>query len=187
MRLLTYSLTLSLDGYVMDSDGGIDWAAPDAEVFRYATDEVREVDVHLLGRKLYEAMLYWEDPDHTSSFDDAEHEFAALWNRLPKVVFSSTLSEVKGNARLAVGSLVEEIERLKGEPGDGVIAIGGADLATQAADLGLIDEYRVRVCPVLIGGGTPYFPHDGTKTNLELIGMRTFPSQVIALRYRVKR
>ncbi len=128
MRSVTYSIGVSLDGYIVGPDGGFDWTVPDGEVFRSFIDELREVSVHLMGRRLYETMLYWED-DHNPSLDDAEREWAALWNPLPKVVFSRTLSAVEGNARLATGGLAEEIERLRAEPGDGDIAIGGATLA----------------------------------------------------------
>ncbi|MCK0173330.1 MULTISPECIES: dihydrofolate reductase family protein [Mycobacteriaceae] len=187
MRSVTYSLTVSLDGYTAGPDGGFDWGTPDPEVFRLATDEVRGVGVHLMGRRLYETMLYWEDAADGPALDDAEREFADLWNALPKVVFSSTLTAVRGNARLAAGGVAEEIERCRAEPDDGDIAIGGPDLATQAAALGLIDEYRIRVCPVLLGGGTPFFDHHERRVNLDLVETRAFDSGVVYLRYRVRR
>lgn len=192
MRKVTYSLTTSLDGYIVDPDGGFDFAPPDEEVFRFATDEVRALDYHLLGRRLYETMLFWEDaewrtPDRDRSQDAAMLDFAGVWNPLPKVVFSTTLSEVRGNARPASGGLAEEVERLRAEPGEGDIAIGGATLAAEAAALDLIDEYRVRVCPVLVGGGTPYFAHQARRVNLELLETRTFASGVVFLHHRVVR
>ena len=119
MRSVTYSMGVSLDGYIVGPDGGFDWTAPDEEVFRFVTDEIREVGVHLLGRRLYETMLYWETADQDPSLDDPMLEWAAIWKPLPKVVFSTTLSAVQGNARLASGGLAEEIERLRAEPGDG--------------------------------------------------------------------
>jgi dihydrofolate reductase len=103
------------------------------------------------------------------------------------VVFSRTLSAVRGNARLATGSLAEEIARLRAEPGQGEIAIGGAALAAEAAELGLIDEYRARVYPVLVGGGIPYFPRGERRVDLELVETRTFSSNVVYLHYRVAR
>ncbi|HEV7769892.1 MAG TPA: dihydrofolate reductase family protein [Solirubrobacterales bacterium] len=187
MRSVTYSLGVSLDGYIVGPDGDFDWTVPDEEVFRFATDQVREVGVHVLGRRLYETMLYWETAEQEPSLDDAELEFAALWRRLPKVVFSRTLSAVRGNARLASGGLVEEIERLRAAPGEGDIAIGGATLAAEAAALGLIDEYRPRVYPVLVGGGIPYFPQRERRVDLELVETRTFHSRVVYLRCRVAR
>jgi dihydrofolate reductase len=134
-------MAMSLDGYIVGPDGSFDWTPPDEELFRLATDEVGGVGVHLLGRRLYETMLYWETADQNPSLDFSTLEFAAIWRSLPKVVFSTTLSAVQGNARLASGSLAEEIERLRAESGEGDIAIGGATLAADAAALGLIDEY----------------------------------------------
>jgi dihydrofolate reductase len=187
MRSVTCSMGVSLDGYIVGPDGGFDWSAPDEEVFRFATDEVRELGVHLLGRRLYEAMLYWETADQNPSLGFSTLEFAAIWKSLPKVVFSTTLSAVQGNARLASGGLAEEIERLRAEPGEGDIAIGGATLAAEAAALGLIDEYRARVHPVLVGGGIPFFPQRERRVDLELVETRTFSSGVVYLRHRVAR
>jgi dihydrofolate reductase len=187
MRSVTYSMSVSLDGYVVGPDGSPDWTEPDEEVFRLATDEVREVGVHLLGRRLYETMLYWETADQNPSLDYSTREFAAIWKALPKVVFSTTLSEVQGNARLASGGLTQEIERLRAEAGEGDIAIGGATLAAEAAALGLIDEYRARVYPVLLGGGIPFFARRERRVDLDLIETRTFSSRVVYLRYRVAR
>ncbi len=187
MRSVTYSMGVSLDGYIVGPDGQFDWTAPDEEVFRFVTDEIREVGVHLLGRRLYETMLYWETADQDPSLDDSMLEWAALWKPLPKVVFSTTLSAVQGNARLASGGLDEEIERLRADPGAGNIAIGGAGLAAEVAELGLIDEYRARVYPVLVGGGIPFFPQAERRVDLELVETRTFGSRVVYLRYRVAR
>ncbi|CAM5744900.1 hypothetical protein STAFG_8126 [Streptomyces afghaniensis 772] len=187
MRSVTYSMGVSLDGYIVGPDGGFDWTEPDPDVFRFWIDEIRDVGVHLLGRRLYETMLYWETADQDPSLGDAELEWAALWNPLPKVVFSTTLSEVQGHARLASGGVAEEIERLRAEPGEGDIAIGGATLAAEAADLGLIDEYRAVVHPVLVGGGVPFFPRHERRVDLELVETRTFSSGVVYLRHRVAR
>src|SRR5580704_3640204 len=187
MRSLTYSMGVSLDGYIAGPHGEFDWTEPDEEVFRFVTDEIREVGVHLLGRRLYETMLYWETADQDPLLDDALREWAALWKPLPKVVFSTTLSALQGNARLASGGLAEEIARLRAEPGEGEIAIGGAALAAEAAALGLIDEYRARVYPVLVGGGIPFFPQRGRRVDLELVETRTFSSKVVYLHYRVAR
>ncbi|MGA6168278.1 dihydrofolate reductase family protein [Amycolatopsis magusensis] len=186
MRSVTYSMAVSLDGYFVGPDGGFNWTTPSDEVFRHSIEEIKEVGVHLLGRRLYETMLYWETADQ-DTFDDLRREWASLWNPLPKVVFSSTLSSVQGQARLASGSLAEEIERLRAEPGEGSIALGGATLATEAAALDLIDEYLVRVCPVLLGGGRPFFPQGERRVDLELVGTRTFESGVVHLRHRVLR
>ena len=103
------------------------------------------------------------------------------------MVFSTTLSAVQGNARLASGGLAEEIARLRAEPGEGDIAIGGATLAAEAAELGLIDEYQAMVHPVLVGGGIPFFPHRDRRVDLELVETRTFSSRFVYLRYHVVR
>ncbi len=103
------------------------------------------------------------------------------------MVVSTTLSAVQGNARLASGGFAEEIARLRAEPGEGDIAIGGATLAAEAAALDLIDEYRARVYPVLVGGGIPFFPRRERRVDLELVESRTFSSSVVSLRYRVAR
>ncbi|GAB3606540.1 dihydrofolate reductase family protein [Conyzicola nivalis] len=187
MRRVTYTMGVSLDGYVAGADGSLDWGTFDEELSRIVVDEIREVGVHLMGRRLYESMLVWETADQDPSLDEAMREWSGIWKPLPKVVFSRTLTGVEGNARLATRSLAEEIERLKAEPGGGTIAIGGATLAAEAAELGLIDEYTMRVSPVLIGGGIPYFSHDKRRTDLELVANRTLDSGLVYLRYRVPR
>ena len=185
MRSVTYSMGVSLDGYVVGPDGTFDWTQPDEEVFRFVTDEIRVVGVQLMGRRLYETMLYWETADQDPSLDDAMHEWAAIWKPLPKVVFSRTLSAVQGHARLASGGLAEEIARLRAELAEGEIAIGGATLAAEAAALDLIDEYRPRVYPVLVGGGLSFFPQGERRVDLELVESQTFSSGVVNLCYRV--
>lgn len=188
MRKVTYSMGMTLDGYTTGPDGGIEWSSPSPELFRSSIEEVRGVDVHLLGRNLYEAMLYWEDPEAERGFGEDEREWAELWKALPKVVFSTTLTSVEGsNHRLATGGLADEIERLRAEPGDGDIAIGGATLAAEAFRAGLVDEYRIRIHPVLVGGGTPFFPPVDHEVQLELVETRTFPGGVVYLHHRVVR
>lgn len=187
MRRVTYSMGMSLDGYVVGPDGSFDWSVPDDEVFAHHLDQLREVGVHLLGRRLYETMLYWEPSRHDPSWSAPEREWAALWRQLPKVVFSRTLTEVEGNARLASAGLADEVARLRGEDNVGDIAIGGAELAHEAAALGLIDEYRPTVHPVLLGGGVPYFAQEQRMVELELVQTRTFACGVVYLRHRVAR
>jgi dihydrofolate reductase len=187
MRRVTYAMSMSLDGYIVGPDGGFDWGAPDAEVFQFWIDETRELGAHLMGRRLYETMLYWETADQDPSLGAAEREWTALWNALPKVVFSTSLRTVQGNARLATGGLAEEIQRLRAEPAEGDIAIGGATLAAEASDLGLIDEYHAMVYPVLVGGGIPFFPQHERHVDLELMETRTFGGRVVSMRYQVRR
>ena len=185
LRSVTYSMSSSLDGYIVGPDGTFDWGMP-PEVFRFWIDEIRGVGVHLMGRRLYETMLYWETADQDPSLGDAELEWASLWKPLPKVVFSNTLSAVQGSAawrRAAWGGN----RAVAGRAGEGEIAIGGATLAAQVAALGLIDEYRVMVYPVLVGGGIPFFARNERRVDLELVETRTFNSRVVYLRYRVAR
>lgn len=187
MGNVIYSLNHSLDGYAIGPDGGLDWGAPDAELFRAALDEVRAVDVHLLGRRLYEAMSYWHDPAHEADFGEDEREFARVWRELPKLVFSTTLTEVTdSNTTLAAGSLFDELTRLRDDPAVGDIAIGGPRLAASVAAAGLLDEYRPRVHPVILGGGTPFYAPVADVTRLDLISSRVFGSGVVASRYRVR-
>lgn len=132
-------------------------------------------------------MLYWENAEQDPELSPSRREFARLWNALPKVVFSRSLTSVGSNARLATEDLNQELARLRAEPGTGTIAIGGADLAHQAADLDLIDEYLVRIYPVLVGGGVPFFAQSERRVQLELVESQTFASRIVYLRYRVVR
>ncbi len=183
MRKLIYSIGVSLDGFIAGPDGDFAWSAPDEELLRFHNDQTRELGAHLLGRRLYELMVYWETAHEQPSISESELEFARLWQELPKIVFSDTLDEVEGNARLATDGVAEEIAKLKEQPGQD-LAIGGAGLASTAMKLDLIDEYGLFVSPVIVGGGTPYFPSVNERIDLELVETRTFASRVVYLRYR---
>jgi len=182
-RRLIYSLAVSLDGYVAGPAGEIDWAAPDEQLHRFHNEQMRAIDVQLCGRRLYETMLYWETPSDDEAPGGPEHEFAEIWQSVPKLVFSSTLARVQGNATLAGEELADEIVRLRRQPGGGDLALGGAELAASAIERDLVDEYRPFVNPVVLGGGTPYLP-PGVRLDLELLETRTFGSRVVYLRYR---
>jgi dihydrofolate reductase len=183
MRKLIYSMGVSLDGFVAGPGGEIDWNAPDQELHRFHNEQTRELGAHFCGRKLYEVMLFWETAEENPSLGPAEREFAGIWRELPKVVFSKTLEQVEGNARLATGEIAEEVAKLKQRPGKD-LTVGGAGLAAAFIELGLVDEYRLFVSPVLLGDGTPFFPALAEKIDLELIETRTFGSRVVYLRYR---
>ena len=183
MSKLIYSMTVSLDGFIAGPDGEIDWSAPDEELHRFHNQRVREVGVQLCGRRLYEEMLYWETADQNPSATEYVLEFARIWKDLPKIVFSRTLETVEGNARLASGGVAEEVGRLKEEPGKD-LAVGGAGLASTCIELGLVDEYQLFVSPVVLGGGTPFFPPLEERIELELVETRTFGSRIVYLRYR---
>src|SRR3954449_13379288 len=146
---------VSLDGFIADADGDFDWSVPDEELHRFHNEQVREVGMHLLGRRLYETMVYWETADQDPSISDYALEFARIWQALPKVVFSSTLEEVEGNTRRVRGDAVEEVARLKQEPGEGDIAVGGAGLAASLIEAGLVDGVRPPGPPPGRRGGRP--------------------------------
>ena len=187
-RRVTYSMGMSLDGYAAGPDGEFGWTEPGDEVFRFVTDLQRSVGVEIMGRRLYETMLYWETAEQEPGLSPEILEWARLWKPLPKLVFSNSLTAVQGNARLATAGLAEEIAALRREEsGHGDIAIGGPTLALEAARLDLIDEYQIRVYPVLVGGGLQFFAHEQRRVDLDLIETRTFDGGVLFLRYRVRR
>jgi len=182
-RPLIYSMGVSLDGYIAGPRGEIGWAAPDAELHRFHNEQARELDLHLLGRGLYEVMTYWETAEERDpSAPEHELEFARIWKRLPKLVFSKSLDAVEGNTRLSRSDPVQEVRALKEQDG-GPIAVGGAALAASLSAQGVIDEYRLFVSPVVLGGGKPFFAGD-TQIDLELVETRTFGSPAVYLRYR---
>ena len=175
MRNLIYSMSVSLDGYINGPDGSFDWSAPDEELHRFHNERVLAQSAQLLGRRLYETMVYWERED--DSRDAVAREFAEIWRALPKIVFSTTLQSVEGNTRLATGSVADELARL-----DGDVGVGGAGLAASCIDL--IDDFRPFVNPVIVGGGTPFLPPRDDRIDLELVESRPFGSRVTYLRYR---
>jgi dihydrofolate reductase len=179
--MLIYSMSVSVDGFIADRDGAFEWAAPDEELFRFHIAEVRELGGCLLGRRLYETMLVWET-DPSLREDELGAAFADVWCAIPKVVFSRTLERVQGNARLAEASLADEIAGAL-DATDKAVEIGGADLAAQAIELGLVDELRMFRNPVVVGGGTPFLPPVTEDVPLDLIETRTFGSRVIYERY----
>jgi dihydrofolate reductase len=181
-RKLIYSMGVSLDGYIAGPDGEIDWSAPDEELHRFHNQQTRELGGHFLGRRLYETMVYWETADRNPSATDYELEFARTWKDLPKIVVSQTLDKVEGNARLVRDGVADEVAKLKEQPGQD-LAVGGAGLASTCIRLGLVDEFRLFVSPVVLGGGTPYLPAVDEPIKLELLEMKTFPSRVVYVRY----
>jgi dihydrofolate reductase len=179
--MLIVSMGVSVDGFITDRDGGFDWGAPDEEQFRFHLEQVRELGVCLLGRNLYETMVVWET-DPSMRDDELQAAFADAWSAIPKVVFSHALDRVEGNARLAAGTVAEEVATaLAATEKD--VEIGGAGLAGQAVELGLVDEFRIFRYPVIVGGGTPLLPPVVDQIDLELIETRTFSSRVIFERY----
>ena len=178
--MLTYSMGVSVDGFIKDRDGSFDWTGPSEEQFRFHLEQTRELGRYLCGRRLYEAMLVWET-DASLRDTELNAAFADAWCALPKIVFSRTLESVQGNARLATASLAEEVAAAR-DATHKDISIGGADLAAQAIELGLIDELRIFRYPVVVGGGTPFLPPVTEDLRLNLLESRTF-GRVIYERY----
>jgi dihydrofolate reductase len=180
--MLIYSMGVSVDGFIADREGAFGWTVPSDELFRFHLAEVRELGGYLLGRRLYENMLVWET-DPSLRDNELGAAFADVWCALPKTVFSRTLDGVQGNARLAEESLAEEVAAAL-DATEKDVSIGGAGLAAQAFELGLVDELRMFRHPVVVGGGTPYLPPVTEDVRLDLIETRTFDSRVIYERYR---
>jgi dihydrofolate reductase len=180
--MLIYSMSVSVDGFIADREGAFGWSVPGEEQFRFHIAEVRELGGCLCGRRLYETMLPW-DTDPSLRDDEDGATFADVWCAIPKVVFSRTLDSVQGNARLAEGSVAEEVAAAL-DATDKDVSIGGAGLAAQAVELGLVDELRMFRNPIVVGGGTPFLPPVTEHVPLDLIETRTFASRVIFERYR---
>ena len=179
--MLIYSMSVSVDGFIADREGGFGWTAPDEELFRFHLAQVGELGGYLCGRRLYETMLVWET-DLSLRDDELGAAFAEVWCAIPKVVFSRTLGSVQGNARLAEASLAEEVAAALGAT-DKDVSIGGAGLAAAAVELGLVDELRMFRYPVVVGGGTPFLPPVTEEVRLDLVETKTFGSRVIYERY----
>jgi dihydrofolate reductase len=183
MGKLIYSMGISLDGYIAGPDGSFDWSVPSEELHRFHNERVRELGCHLLGRNLYETMVYWETAEQDPELGEVEREFAEIWKELPKVVFSTTLEEVEGNTRLVRDGIVEEVERLKADV-EGDIGVGGAGLAATLIEADLVDEIQPFIHPVIVGGGTPFLPDLEQTLDLELVETRPFGSQVVFMHCR---
>ena len=186
MRKLTYMMNVTLDGYIAAPGDDLGWGTPSVELHQWFNDRARELGVSLYGRKLWELMsAHWPTADQQPDATPVEVEFARIWQKTPKVVFSSTLDEVSGNARLVTGDAVAEISRLKAEDGP-AMEIGGAGLAGAAMRAGLIDEYQLVTHPVLVGGGTPFFSALDSWVNLRLVETRLFPDGVTLAHYETR-
>lgn len=179
--MLIYSMSTSVDGYINDRVGSFDWTPPSEEEFRLHLAEVRGLGFYLCGRRLYETMLPWED-DPSMRSNELFAEFADVWVALPKVVFSRAGCSVQGNARLAEASVAEEVESALAAT-DKVVSIGGAGLAAEAIGLGLVDEFHIFRRPIVVGGGTSFFPAVSPDIRLDLLETTTFASRVIYERY----
>jgi dihydrofolate reductase len=184
MGKVVYSMSVSLDGYIESISRSLDWCLIDEEFHTSANGETEKMDVFLYGRRMYQLMSsYWPTADEDETAEYYIKDFAKLWREKPKVVFSRTLDQVDWNSRLAGPDLAQEIAALKGQYA-GDLGVGGAEIAAALIHLDLIDEYRLYIHPVVLGGGTPFFPESGQPKKLRLVEERPFGSGVVYLRYQ---
>jgi len=173
MGRLIYSYNVSLDGFIETVDKSLDWASVDPEVHGYFNEQTRRLDASLYGRRLWELMsAHWPTAAQDPGISSYELEFAEAWNATPKIVFSRSLDHVDHGARLVRGDVGEELAKIRREF-DGELEVGGANLASQFIERGLVDEYRLMIHPVAIGGGTPFWPA-GQRLSVRETGSRTF-------------
>ena len=185
MARLIYVANTSLDGYIEDVSGRFDWTEPDETVFRFINDLIRSAGTYLYGRRLYETMLVWETDPNLANGSPYEHDFAEVWKSADKIVYSKTLEFARtGKTRIEPSFDPEAIRRLK-DTAEGDILIGGANLAAQAFQAGLIDEYQLFVVPIIVGGGKKSLP-DNVRLKLELLDERRFANGTVFLRYEIK-
>jgi dihydrofolate reductase len=185
MAKLIYMMNTSLDGYTQDEHGCFDWTAPkDEEVHTWIFAHVSSFRTCLYGRRVYETMVYWETAHTVPDQPEFVLDFARRWQAAEKIVYSKTLVEPR-SARTKIERAFDPdaVRRLKATA-ESDIAVAGPELAAQAIQAGLVDEFQMRVCPVVIGGGKRYFP-SGVRLDLELVEERRFRNGEIFLRYAV--
>lgn len=185
MSDLTYSMLLSLDGYVADDEGSFDWAVPDDEVHQFINDLERPVGTYLYGRRMYEVMAAWENVPEVAEQSAATRDFAAIWRAAEKVVYSRTLERVT-TARTRMERVFdpEAVDQLKSESAS-PLSVGGPELAGHVMRHGLLDQLHLFVSPVLVGGGTSAYP-PGVRLDLDLQDQRLFDNGMVYLRYLVR-
>jgi dihydrofolate reductase len=180
---LIYSMSVSLDGFVETPSRSLDWVLVDEELHAVFNDEARAMSAFLYGRRMYELMAgYWPSAETDPSASPAMLEFARIWKDKPKIVFSRTLERIDWNSRLVRDDAAAEVARLKAEPGFDM-DVGGPTTAAPLIRLGLVDEFRLFVHPVILGGGKPFFPALEDRIGLTLLETRRFDSGVVYLRY----
>ncbi len=185
MAKLIYSAITSLDGYVADEDGNFDWAEPDEEVHTFVNDLERPVGTYLYGRRMYQTMVYWETADAVTDQPPFVRDFAEIWQAADKTVYSKTLERVSSaRTRIERDFDPEAVRQLKARA-ESDISVGGPDLAAQAIRAELVDEWRLFVTPVVVGGGTQSLPND-VRLKLELLPERRFGNGVVHLHYRTR-
>ena len=186
MRKVIYAMSVSLDGFIEAPDGDLSWSFPDEELHQHFNEREAGIDTYFYGRGLYENMVaFWPTADQNPDASPQEIEYARIWKRKPKVVFSKTLAQVGWNSRLVRGNIVEEVRRLKEGTG-GDLSVGGAGLAASFMRLNLIDEYDLYLNPVVLGGGKRMFPQLDEAIHLDLVEKRAFGAGVVLLRYQLE-
>lgn len=184
MGRLIFQALQSLDGYIQDATGKFDWAAPSAEVHAFVNDLERPIGTYLYGRKLYETMAVWQTLPTGPSEPPEMNDYAEIWRAADKVIFSTTLDSVSTpKTRLERSFDADTIRALKAST-QSDIDIGGPTLAIAALRAGLVDELRLFLNPVVVGGGVRFLPDD-LRLHLELLDERTFDSGVVYLSYGV--
>jgi dihydrofolate reductase len=172
-----------MDGFAAAPDGSLGWVTIDDELHEHFNHEARELNAFLYGRRMYELMSgYWPTAESDPVASPVMRDFGGIWTGTPKIVFSRTLGEVAWNSRLVRGAAVEEVARLKAEPGFDM-DVSGPTLAGSLLRAGLVDEIRVYVQPVVLGAGLPFFPPLDTPLVTRLVETRTFGSGVVLMRY----
>jgi len=183
MARLIYSAIMSLDGYIADAEGRFDWAAPDEEVHAFVNDLERPVGTYLYGRRMYETMHNWETAHTIAGQPPVSLDFARIWQKADKIVYSTTLQEPDtARTRIERDFDPDQVRKLK-SAADRDLTVGGAQLAAQAIAAGLVDEYQLFVVPAVVGGGTRSLPGQ-VRLNLALAQEHRFSSGVVYLCYR---
>ena len=183
MGTLIYSMIVSVDGYVTDEQGNFDWAVPDEEVLDAINQDMAKVGTHLYGRRMYEMMRGWETDPAIAAQSPHSEDFAGIWRTADKVVYSTTLPEVDtARTRLERRFDPTEVRRLKADA-EGDLTIDGPTIAAEALRHGLVDEVRLLVCPVVVGGGLPVFPQ--FRAQLGLRDVQRFSNGMVQLYYAV--
>jgi dihydrofolate reductase len=186
MADLVYSVIASMDGYIEDEAGRFDWAAPDEEVHAFVNELERPIGTYLYGRRMYETMVFWDDPPELAVQPTVGQEFAELWQAADKIVYSQTLQTVSSpRTRLEREFDPKAVLRLKGTALRD-LSVGGPELAAQAVEAGLVDEYHLFLVPVVVGRGKRAFPETRARVQLELLDERSFRNGTVYLRYRTK-
>lgn len=185
MANLIYGMIASLDGYVADENGNFDWGEPGEEVHAFVNDLERSTGTYLYGRRMYETMVYWETAHTLTDQPSVDRDYTELWQAADKVVFSKTLEKVSSaRTRIERDFDATAIREMKASA-ERNISVSGPNLAAQAIEAGLVDEFRLFVSPVIVGGGNRFLP-DKVRVKLELEDERRFGNGFAYLRYRTR-